>query len=76
MKGFVLVNVRIGEAPSVVQQMRSFPEVQSADMVIGPYDVVAVIDVPNTKAMSELVNQKIHGTPGVDHTVTMLSIEG
>jgi len=76
MKGFVLVNVRIGEAPDVVQQMQSFPEVQSADMVIGPYDVVAVIDVPDTKTLSALVNQRIHGIPGVDHTVTMLSIEG
>ncbi|MGQ9585552.1 MAG: Lrp/AsnC family transcriptional regulator [Anaerolineae bacterium] len=75
MRGFVLVNTQIGEAPAVAQQLRSFPEVRSADMVIGPYDIVAVVEVPDTRTLSTLVNEKIHGTPGVNHTITMLSLE-
>ncbi|NLE76408.1 MAG: Lrp/AsnC family transcriptional regulator [Chloroflexi bacterium] len=75
VKGFVLVNAQIGKAPEVAAVMRHIPEVLSADVVIGPYDVVAVVEVSETKFLNIVVNQQIHSIPGVKHTMTLLSIE-
>ena len=75
IRGFVLVNTQIGQAPAIAAEMRAFHEVLSADVVIGPYDVVAIISVPDTAALNTLVNKKIHEIEGVKQTITMLSIE-
>ena len=76
MRGFVLVNTDIGEAPTVAEHVRKISGVTCADVVLGDYDIVAIVDFPDTGALNQLINRQIPGIPGVTRTITMLSVEG
>ena len=50
----------------------SVPEVKIADVVTGPYDVIAVIETDDPSVMSNLVTSKIHQIEGVVATMTCM----
>ena len=76
MRGFVLINTTIGEAPNIAKRVRQIPGVTCADLVLGDYDIVAIVDFVDTDALNRLINHKIPDVPGVTRTITMLSVEG
>ena len=48
--------------------------IQSAGVVTGPYDVIAVIDAEDMRAVGSLIEQKIHTLSGVIRTVTCIAV--
>jgi len=75
MKVFVLVKTRIGEAASVARMLRDIPNVISADATVGLYDVIVEAEVPDPRALSDLLLFHIQVTPGVTDTLTCLTID-
>ena len=75
-RGFVLIETAVGRSSDVAAALRSLPEVETADRVAGPYDVIAVIEGPGLTARGELVTGRIHGIAGITRTVTCLSVGG
>ncbi|MCX5974665.1 MAG: Lrp/AsnC ligand binding domain-containing protein [Coprothermobacterota bacterium] len=72
MKAYVLIDAEVGSIPHVQKELMSVPEVKIADVVTGPYDVIAVIETDDPSVMSNLVTSKIHQIEGVVATMTCM----
>jgi len=69
-RAYVLVHCDVGKARSVKEALASFPGVLYADIVMGDYDLIVVVEQPTVEELGRLVLEKIHGTPGVTATST------
>jgi DNA-binding Lrp family transcriptional regulator len=56
----------------VQKELLSLPEVKVADVVTGPYDVIAVVETEDPSVMSNLITSKIHQIEGVVATMTCM----
>jgi len=75
MRAFVLIKVRAGNVPEVVENLRMVEGVIEAHMTLGPYDAIAVLDVPDVAKLGATTARKIQPIPGVEQTLTCLSVE-
>jgi DNA-binding Lrp family transcriptional regulator len=75
MRAFVLIKVHAGEVPEVVRNLRTVEGVVEAHMTLGPYDAIAVIDVADVAGLGAITARKIQPIPGVEQTLTCLSVE-
>ena len=73
-KAFVLIETAVGKPKEVVAEIRQLEGVKSADLVTGPYDVIATIEGKSLNEVGELVTEKIHPIAGITRTVTCLVI--
>ena len=48
-KVFILIETAVGQTREVANTLKGVSGVQSADVVTGPYDVIAVIDAPDCR---------------------------
>jgi len=73
-KAFVLIETVVGSTKNVVDKLKQLQGVKSADVVTGPYDVVAVVESDSLNDLGALVTGKIHPIAGISRTVTCLTI--
>ena len=59
-KAFVLIETAVGTTNTVVNNLRAVEGVASVDAVVGPYDVIAVLEAQDVNTIGELVTNKIH----------------
>ena len=70
---YILIEVQVGRTVEVVHSLRQLHGVSSADIVTGPFDVIALIEAPNMAAVADLVTGLIQGIPGVLKTITCVT---
>ena len=73
VKAFVFIEATIGKTREVVTALEKLEGVKSVDAVTGPYDVIAVIEMPDVNAIGDLVAKQIHSVSGIARTVTCLT---
>jgi uncharacterized protein with GYD domain len=73
-RAYVLITTEVGKADDVAQAFKHLTGVKSAEIVAGTYDVVVVLEGPDTNAIGRLVLNHLHGTPGLKGTVTLVVI--
>ena len=71
-KAFILIETAVGRTKEVVTVLEQMEGVKSADLVTGPYDIVALIERENMVGIGDLVSSRIRPVPGVSRTVTCL----
>jgi len=71
---FVLITVDGGQVPEVVSALQKIAGVQRAQAVTGPYDVIAVVEAPDLRSLGEMVAGQVRGIPGVEDTITCISV--
>lgn len=69
----ILVKVKVGQASAALAHIEKVKDVQKAYMVTGPYDIIAIADIPVKAGFRKLV-EGIHESPGVERTETCMSI--
>ena len=69
----VLIQVEVGKAEAALKHVEKVSDVNSAYMVTGPYDVIAIADLPSKAGFRKLV-EAIHDAPGVTRTETCMAI--
>ncbi len=69
MKAFILIETTPGKARQVTTALKQLDEVKSADVVIGPYDVIAVLEAENMTT----VTAKIKAIPDICRTVVCMT---
>ena len=74
VKAFVLIEATMGKTKEVVTALEKVEGVKSVDAVTGPYDVIALIEMPDVNAVGDLVTKNIHSVSGIARTVTCLSV--
>ncbi len=73
-KAFILIETAVGKAREVAGTLNNVSEMESVDVVMGPYDVIAVINAPDINTMGGMVTEKIHTITGVVRTVTCVAV--
>ena len=71
-KAYVLIQTETGKAASVAQSLQGKPGILSADLVVGPHDVIAVLSGPDADGIAKIVVNEIQGTRGVHRTITYM----
>jgi len=75
VKAYVLIEVAVGKAKEVVTALQKVEGVQSVAAVTGPYDVIAVVEMPDVNTIGDLVTRNIHSVSGIARTVTCLTVQ-
>lgn len=73
MKAYVLFEVSEGRAQEVLRGIRRLPEVKEADVIAGPFDVIAVVEVEGLDRLGTLIKHEFQSIGGVKSTMTCLS---
>lgn len=73
-RSFVLIETKVGKAKAVVDKMRQLDGVKSVDLVTGPYDVIAVVELESLNDIGDLITGRIHLIAGISRTVTCLAL--
>ena len=72
---YILIETQVGKAKDVVRALRDLEDVQSADGVTGPYDIIAIVQAADLGSIGDLVTQHIHTIPGITRSVTCLRLQ-
>ena len=73
-KAYVLITTDPAAMNRVADHLRTLPSVQEAHEVMGPYDIVAEVEVANIDDMGELLRERIRTIDGVRSTLTCVTI--
>lgn len=73
-RAYILVETEVGRTRSVARTLALDRHVRSADVVTGPFDIVAVLEAADLNEIGELVFLRIHAIPGIARTTTCLAI--
>lgn len=67
---FVFIQTEMSKAFPVAQAVRAVDGVLAADVVTGPYDVIAKAESAGLDDLAKLVVSKIHDIDGITRTFT------
>ena len=70
VEAIVLIQVAVGESSPVAGGITKLDGVRSADVVTGPYDVIARVAAKSVDELGQLVISRIQAVPGVTRTLT------
>lgn len=74
-RAYVLIETVGGRSKEVVDTLRGISGIAVADVVTGPYDVIAVAQGPDANSIGRLVLNEIRGIQGITKTMTCLAVE-
>jgi DNA-binding Lrp family transcriptional regulator len=70
IRAYVLVQAEVGKAAGVASQLARIPGVVSAEVIAGPYDVIARAEAADLDELGRLVVAKMQEAEGVTRTLT------
>jgi DNA-binding Lrp family transcriptional regulator len=70
VKGYLLIQTKMGMAKQVVDAIRKLEGVVSADAVTGSWDAIAIVTGESVKDIGELVVGRVRKSDGIDKTLT------
>ncbi len=70
VRAYILIQAHVGAAGDVRKQVGELDAVVSAEVVSGPYDVVAVAAAPSMDELGKLVVSQVQQVQGVTRTLT------
>ncbi len=72
IKAFVLVVTHPGETRKIARQIRSLPHVLEVHEVMGPYDIVAVIETETLQEIPGILADRIRTLEGIQSTTSLV----
>lgn len=70
IRAYILINTQIGQTQKVVENLKKIEEVKRLDVIMGPYDIIVEIEVPNYEDISKLLLEKFQSISAINHTMT------
>jgi len=70
IRAYILIQNQVGAAAEVARDAAQIEGVTSANVVTGPYDVIAVAEARNLDELGRLVVGKVQGIEGATRTLT------
>jgi DNA-binding Lrp family transcriptional regulator len=67
-KAYVLIEAEAGQLLEVLAALRSLPGIRTADVVTGPYDLIAIIETKDQRAIGRLVMDDLQAIVGIKRT--------
>lgn len=75
MKAFLEIYVTAGSLDMVLEALKKIEGVREAYPVTGHCDIIAIVEVPDLKALASLVTRQVHSIKGVESTETLICVE-
>lgn len=75
IRAYILINTQIGQTQRVVEELKRISEVKKIDIIMGPYDIIVEIEVPNYEDLSNILLNQIQNIPAINHTMTCPVVE-
>jgi DNA-binding Lrp family transcriptional regulator len=69
-RAYVLIAVEAGKVEAVQQALAGRPGIRSAEIVVGPHDLITLVDAADLNSVGKLVLNEIRGIEGVVSTLT------
>jgi DNA-binding Lrp family transcriptional regulator len=73
-KAFVLVTTAVGQTKGVLNKVKKLDGVKSVDVVMGPYDIIAVVEGDSIDSLGKLITEHLHKVEGIERTLTCQTI--
>ncbi len=73
IKAFVLIVVDPARTLDVFNHLKAVAGISEVHQVMGPYDIVAVIDVPNLTDVPSVISKNIRAVEGIESTTTCVT---
>lgn len=73
IKAFVLIVVDPAKTIDVFDKLRAVQGISEVYQVMGPYDIVAVIDVPTLTDVPAVISRHIRVVDGIESTTTCVT---
>lgn len=70
VEAIVLVQAEVGKSSDVAREVATLGGVTGADVVSGPYDVIARAQAESLDDLGQMVVSRIQAIPGVTRTLT------
>ncbi len=74
VKAYILVVTDPGKTRRVIQALRDVPGIVELHEVMGPYDVVAKIEVENLQDIPPILGGKIRIIEGIESTTSLVTL--
>ena len=72
LSAYVLIESEVGKVANVAQALTKLNEVQLAEDLAGPYDVIARVEAPGLDELGRLIVSRIQVLDGVARTLTCM----
>lgn len=73
IKAFVLIVVDPARTLDVFRELRKIEGINEVYQVMGPYDIVAVVEVPSLTDVPRVISHSIRGIEGIESTTTCVT---
>lgn len=70
VQAYVLIKIEPNQLVNVINRLQRIKSIRHFDVVTGPYDIIANVEVPHNTALGELISQKIPKIRGIKETIT------
>jgi DNA-binding Lrp family transcriptional regulator len=74
IKAYVLIVADPGQTKRVLEGIRGISEVLACHEVMGPYDIVAEIEVESLTDVPPILSQRLRTIPGIESTTSLLTL--
>ena len=71
---FVLVTTAVGKTKEVLKGLIKIEGVKSVDVVMGPYDIIAVVEGDSLESIGKIITGQFHRVEGLERTTTCQAI--
>ena len=71
---YILIETAVGRTKEVLTAVRQLEGVKSAELVTGPYDIIAVAETESLSDVGDLITSKIHTVTGISRAITCLAV--
>jgi DNA-binding Lrp family transcriptional regulator len=73
-KAFVLITTSVGQTKSVLTALKKLDGIKTVDAVMGPYDIIAVVEGESVDTVGKLITEQFHKISGIERTTTCQTI--
>ena len=73
IKAYVLIVTDPGHTKTVYETVRAITGVVEAHEVMGPYDIVAELEVENLTDLPAIISDGIRRVPGIESTTSLVT---
>mgnify|MGYP001165050443 FL=1 len=72
---YILIETTVGKTTEVAQALEGLKMMTSVDTVTGPFNIIGVAEAENLKSIGDLISDGMHRIPGIEKTITCLSVK-
>ncbi len=74
VKAYVLIETVPGKTDTALRAMKKIAGVKSADVVAGPYDIIAIVQGTDIAGVGDVIKNQVHTVEGVSRTLTCFAV--